>query len=46
MMPFEAENWFELLAESEREYKSAPENERQILNRRRRIVERIAAKFV
>jgi hypothetical protein len=46
MMPFEAENWFEFLEESEREYTAATENERAILDRRRRIVERLAAKFV
>ena len=46
MMPFEAENWFELIAESETEYQKALENERQILDRRRRIVERIAANFI
>lgn len=46
MMPFEAKNWFELIAESEAEYKNAPENERRILDRRRRIVERIAANFI
>lgn len=46
MMPFEAENWRELIEESEQEYITATENERQILDRRRRIVERIAANFV
>jgi flagellar motor switch protein FliG len=46
MMPFESENWSELLAESEQEYKSAPDGERRIFDRRRQIVERIAAKFV
>ncbi len=46
MLPFEAENWFELIAESEIEYNDAPENIRRILDRRRRIVERIAANFV
>ncbi|CAN5695363.1 hypothetical protein BH20ACI4_BH20ACI4_11420 [soil metagenome] len=46
MMPFVAENWFELIVEGESEYKNAPENERRILDRRRNIVERIAAKFV
>ena len=46
MMPFEAENWYELIAESEQEYKDATENDRQILDRRRRVVERIAANFV
>lgn len=46
MMPFESENWFELIAESELEYQNALENERQILDRRRRIVERIAANFI
>ena len=46
MMPFEAENWYEMIAESEQEYRDAAENERQILDRRRRIVERLAANFV
>lgn len=46
MPPFEAANWFELIAESEREYKSAPDSERRILDRRRQIVERIAANFI
>lgn len=46
MLPFEAENWFELVNETEQEYKIAHEKERQILDRRRRIVERIAANFV
>lgn len=46
MMPFEAKNWFELLEESELEYKNAPETERRILERRQRIVERIAANFI
>lgn len=46
MMPFEAGNWYELIAESEQEYKDATENERQILDRRRRVVERIAGNFV
>lgn len=45
-MPFESESWFELIAESETEYQNAPDNERQILDRRRRIVERIAANFI
>lgn len=46
MLPFEAENWLEFLTESEHEYKAADENERTILDRRRRIVERLAGKFV
>jgi hypothetical protein len=46
MMPFEAQNWYELIAESEQEYRDALENERHILDRRRRIVERIAANFI
>lgn len=46
MMPFEAENWYELIAESEQEYRESAENERQILDRRRRVVERIAANFI
>ena len=46
MMPFEAESWFELLEESEREYQATTENERTILDRSRRIVERLAAKFI
>lgn len=46
MMPFEAQNWHELIAESEQEYREALENERQILDRRRRIVERLASNFI
>lgn len=46
MMPFEAQNWHELIAESEREYRASLDEERQILDRRRRVVERIAANFI
>lgn len=46
MTPFEAKNWLALVAESDREYATASEDERHILDRRKRIIERLAAKFV
>lgn len=45
MMPFEAENWLAMVAENELEYAAAPENERQAVERRRRVVDRLAANF-
>lgn len=46
MTPFDAENWLALVAESEREYETTSDEERHILERRKRIIERLAAKFV
>ena len=46
MLPFEAENFYRFIAESENEYLSASEDERQKLERSRRITERLAGKFI
>lgn len=42
----EAKIWFEMIKESEQENGTASENERQMFDRRSRIVERLAASFV